>query len=275
MTKLEGKVALITGAGRGIGRATAQKLAAEGARVLLNDLDEGPAHETLDAIRAAGGTALACVGSVIDPGFAERFVQMALSFFNGLDIIVNNAGYTWDSPIEQTTDEQFDGMYEVNVKAQFRILRAAAAPIFAFHRQETAEGRSVTRKIVNVSSMSGTGGNPGQIAYATAKSAVLGLTRTVAKEWGRYNVCVNCVAFGLIETRLTQPQAPGETTIAVDGRELPVGLHPDVIAAARQGIPLGRAGRPEDAANGIYLLCVPESDYISGQVLLVGGGLVL
>jgi 3-oxoacyl-[acyl-carrier protein] reductase len=271
--KLTGKVALVSGAGRGIGRATALKLASDGARVVVNDLDDGPAAETVAAIMGAGGTAAACVGSVVDPAFAQRFVDTALSAYGGLDIIINNAGYTWDSPIEQTTDEQFDGMYDVNVKAHFRILRAAAEPIIAFHRRETAEGRSVVRKVVNISSMSGTGGSPGQIAYATAKSAILGFTKTMSKEWGRYNVCVNCVAFGLIQTRLTRPSEDGAQLVAVGGNTVRMGLSRDVLSAVNAGIPLGRPGTPEDAAGGVYLLCLPESDYISGQILLVGGGL--
>jgi 3-oxoacyl-[acyl-carrier protein] reductase len=270
---LEGKVALITGAGRGIGRATALKLAGRGARVVVNDFDETPALDTVEAIRQAGGTAVACVGSVIDPAFADRFIQTALDQWGGLDIIINNAGYTWDSPIEQCSDEQFDRMYDVNVKAHFRILRAAAGPIMAMHKREAAEGRSVVRKIVNISSMSGTGGSPGQIAYATAKSAVVGFTKTMAKEWGQYNVCVNCVAFGLIETRLTQVSNGGGETIGIDGKDIRIGLDSAVLDAVRAGVPLGRPGTPEDAAGGVYLLCLPESDYITGQTLLVGGGL--
>ena len=273
MSKLDNKVALITGAGRGIGRATALKLASEGARVVVNDLDPEEAGTTVAAIVAAGGAATVCVGSVIDPNFAGRLIETALAVYGGLDIIINNAGYTWDSAIEATTDEQFDGMYDVNVKAHFRILRAAAGPIMAFHEREAAEGRRVVRKVVNISSMSGTGGSPGQIAYATAKSAILGFTKTMSKEWGRYNVCVNCVAFGLIDTRLTQQIEPMRSTINVDGHKLPVGLSAEVLDAVRAGIPLGRSGTPEDAAGGVYLLCIPESDYISGQVLLVGGGL--
>ena len=273
MSKLDNKVALITGAGRGIGRATALKLASEGARVVVNDLDPAEAGTTVAAIVAAGGAATVCVGSVIDPNFAGRFIETALAVYGGLDIIINNAGYTWDSAIEATTDEQFDGMYDVNVKAHFRILRAAAGPIKAFHEREASEGRSVVRKVVNISSMSGTGGSPGQIAYATAKSAIPGFTKTMSKEWGRYNVCVNCVAFGLIDTRLTQQIEPMRSTINVDGHKLPVGLSAEVLDAVRAGIPLGRSGTPEDAAGGVYLLCIPESDYISGQVLLVGGGL--
>jgi 3-oxoacyl-[acyl-carrier protein] reductase len=168
MTKLAGKVALVTGAGRGIGRATALKLSSEGASLVVNDLDEGPAAETVAAIIEAGGKAVPCTGSVIEDGFAERFVEMGLDRFGGLDILVNNAGYQWDSRIEDATDEQLDAMYEVHVKGQFRMLRAAIGPIKMLRARELAEGRNVTRKIVNVSSISGTDGSPSQIAYAVA-----------------------------------------------------------------------------------------------------------
>jgi 3-oxoacyl-[acyl-carrier protein] reductase len=273
MSKLTGKVALVTGAGRGIGRATAIKLASEGASVVVNDLDEGPAGETIAAIAQAGGMAVPCVGSVIEPDFAERFVQTALDRFGGLDIIVNNAGYQWDSRIEDATDEQLDAMYEVHVKGQFRVLRAAIGPIKQLRARELAEGRNVTRKVVNVSSISGTDGSPTQIAYAVAKSAIVGLTRTVSKDWGQYNICVNSVAFGVIITRLTTTRMPGETEIDVDGRRITVGVDDGVIDGLSGVIPLARTGTPEDAAGGIYLFCIPESDYISGQVLVVAGGL--
>jgi 3-oxoacyl-[acyl-carrier protein] reductase len=273
MTKLAGKVALVTGAGRGIGRATALKLASEGASLVVNDLDQGPAAETVAAIAAAGGKAVACVGSVIDDGFAEHFVETALDRFGGLDILVNNAGYQWDSRIEDATDEQLDAMYEVHVKGQFRMLRAAIGPIKQLREHELSLGRDVTRKIVNVSSISGTDGSPTQIAYAVAKSAIVGLTRTVSKDWGPYNICVNCVAFGVIITRLTTTKVPGETVIEVDGRQITVGVDDGVIEGLSNFIPLGRVGTPEDAAGGIYLFCIPESDYVSGQVLVVAGGL--
>jgi 3-oxoacyl-[acyl-carrier protein] reductase len=273
MSKLAGRVALVTGAGRGIGRATALKLASEGARLVVNDLDEAPAVDTVAAIIEAGGKAVPCVGSVIEDGFAEHFMQTALDRFGGLDILVNNAGYQWDSRIEDATDEQLDAMYEVHVKGQFRMLRAAIGPIKELRAAELAEGREVTRKIVNVSSISGTDGSPTQIAYAVAKSAIVGLTRTVSKDWGPYNICVNCVAFGVIITRLTTTKIPGETVIDVDGRRITVGVDDGVIDGLSNFIPLGRVGTPEDAAGGIYLFCIPESDYVSGQVLVVAGGL--
>jgi len=256
MTKLDGKVALVTGAGRGIGRAIALKLAREGASVVVNDLDDEPAAETVTAIGAEGGAAAACNGSVVEPGFAERFVQTALDRFGGLDIIVNNAGFTRDNVIQKMTDEQFQAVLDVHVTAPFRILRAAAEPIRRFAKQEAEEGREVFRKVVNISSVSGLHGNAGQINYAAGKAAVVGMTKTLAKEWGRYRVNVNCVAFGFINTRMTEPL----------GNER-------LDALAKQQIPLGRLGTVEEAANGVYLFCIPESDYISGQVITVGGGI--
>jgi 3-oxoacyl-[acyl-carrier protein] reductase len=273
MTKLQGKVALISGSGRGIGRALALKLAGEGARVVVNDLDEAPAADVVETIRKAGGDAVACAGSVTAPGFADRFVGMAMETFGGLDIIVNNAGYTWDSVIQKMSDEQFQTMLDVHLVAPFRILRAAAEPIRVLAKKDAEAGREVFRKVVNISSMAGTNGNAGQANYSSAKAALVGLTKTLSKEWGRYKVNVNCVAYGFIDTRLTQPMNQPDSKVMIDGREMQVG----VPAATRQTlpmmVPLGRAGTPEEAAGAVYLFCIPESDYVSGQVLVVGGGI--
>lgn len=273
MTKLAGKVALISGSGRGIGRAVALKLASDGASIVVNDLDEDPAAEVVRTIRAAGGRAVACVGSVTAPDFGERFVQMALKEFNGLDIIVNNAGYTLDGVVQKQTDEQFQEMLDVHVVAPFRILRAAAEPIRMFSKREAAEGHEVFRKVVNISSVAGTQGSAGQINYSSAKSALVGMTKTMSKEWGRYKVCVNCVAFGLIETRLTKSIDDPSSRITIQGRQIQTGVASATLNALGSMVPLGRAGTPEEAAGGIYLLCIPESNYVSGQVLLVGGGI--
>jgi 3-oxoacyl-[acyl-carrier protein] reductase len=273
MTKLQGKVAVISGSGRGIGRALALKLASEGARVVVNDLDEEPAADVVEAIKTAGGQAVACVGSVTAPGFADRFVGMAMETFGGLDIIVNNAGYTWDSVIQKMSDEQFQTMLDVHLVAPFRILRAAAEPIRVLAKKDAEEGREVFRKVVNISSMAGTNGNAGQANYSSAKAALVGLTKTLSKEWGRYKVNVNCVAYGFIDTRLTQANNQPDSKVMIDGREMQVG----VPAATRQTlpmmVPLGRAGTAEEAAGAVYLFCIPESNYVSGQVLVVGGGI--
>lgn len=270
--KLEGKVALITGSGRGIGQAIALKLAAEGARIVVNDLDAAPAQETVEAIRAAGGEAVACVGSVATPDFAERFVGTAVNEYEGLDIVVNNAGYTWDSVVQKMTDEQWYAMIDVHLTAPFRILRAAQPVIRALSKAETEVGRRVVRKVVNISSVAGLFGNAGQANYATAKAGIVGMTQTLAKEWGRMNVTVNCVAFGFIQTRLTASTAEA-TTANIEGREIKVGINPGLLAMMEQSIPLGRGGTPEEAAGAVYLLCAPESDYVSGQTLMCTGGL--
>lgn len=271
---LDGKVALVTGAGRGIGRAIALKLASEGARVVVNDLDDLPGNETVEQIVSLGGQAAACNGSVVEPAFAARFVTTALDRFNGLDIIVNNAGFTWDSVIQKMSDEQFQAVMDVHVTAPFRILRAAAEPIRRFAKAESEQGREVFRKVVNISSVSGLGGNAGQVNYAAAKAAVVGMTKTLAKEWGRYRVNVNCVAFGFIQTRMTQPLDAASTPVDVGGRAIKYGVQPALLdTLEKQQIPLGRLGTVEEAANGVYLFCTPESNYISGQVVTVGGGI--
>lgn len=270
--KLEGKVALITGSGRGIGRSIALKLASEGAHVVVNDLDEAPAQEVVAAIRAAGGQAVACIGSVTAPDFAERFIGTAVSAFKGLDIIVNNAGYTWDNVVQKMTDEQWYAMLDVHLTAPFRILRAAQPVIRALSKQEKEAGKSVVRKVVNISSVAGLFGNAGQTNYSTAKAGIVGMTQTLAKEWGRMNVTVNCVAYGFIKTRLTV-SADSDATENIDGREIKVGVNPDLMVAMERSIPLGRGGTPDEAAGAVYLLCIPESDYVSGQTLMCSGGL--
>ena len=270
--KLAGKTAIVTGAGRGIGRAIALKLAGDGARIVVNDLDAAPAAETVASIESAGGRAIACAGSVTEKGFAERFVKTAVDGFGGLDIIVNNAGFTWDNVIQKMTDEQFDAIIDVHLKAPFRILRAASDFIRAAAKTEAAAGLPIYRKVVNISSVSGTYGNPGQANYSSAKAGVLGLTRAMAREWGRYKVTVNAVAFGVIETRLTAAPAHGGASISIEGHDIPVGLNPDAFKALDRIIPLGRPGTVDDAAGAVYLLCIPESNYITGEVLTCGGG---
>jgi 3-oxoacyl-[acyl-carrier protein] reductase len=273
MFTLESKTALVTGAGRGIGRAIAETLAARGASVLINDLDELPAADAASAIRTAGGTAAHLAGSVTDPAFPQQLVDAAIANFGGLDIIVNNAGYTWDSVIQKTTDEQFQAMLDVHAVAPFRILRAASAHIRESAKREAAEGRRVMRKVVNITSIAGTDGNAGQVGYSSAKSAVLGLTKTLAKEWGRYNVNVNAVGFGIIETRLTQALDPEAGTIAVLGRRIPVGVPPAFLEKLKVACPLGRSGTVEEAAGAVLFFCSPLSDYVTGEVLICGGGL--
>ncbi|MBV6754860.1 SDR family NAD(P)-dependent oxidoreductase [Rhodococcus opacus] len=266
MGKLDHRTAIVSGSGRGIGREIALKLASEGARVVVNDLDAGPAEDTVAAVRAIGGEAVTCVGSVTEDDFAQRFVDTALDAFGGLDIIVNNAGYYWNDLVEDLGDEQWDAILDVNLRAPFRILRAAQ-PVFRNNRVEHH------RKVVNISSNAGLVGNERQANYSSAKSGVVGLTKALAREWGRYRVNVNAVAFGWISTRLTEPATAGSgSVIDVDGRAVSVGLRAGRADALLNTIPLGRAGTAEEAAGAVYLLCTPESDYISGQCLACDAG---
>jgi len=274
VSKLDGKVAYVTGSGRGIGRAVALKLAFEGAKVVVNDLDQEPADEVVAEIVSSGGEAIAVVGSVTEDGFAERFITTGIETFGGVDIVVNNAGYTWDSMIHKMSDEQFDAMIDVHLKAPFQILRAASAFIRNAAAEEAADDREVFRKVVNISSVAGTGGNVGQANYSSAKSGVIGLTKTLAKEWGRLKVNVNCVAFGFIDTRLTEA-TDDKKTIVVEGNEVAIGIPKKVHQGFSAMIPMGRGGTVEEAAGGVYLLCTPESNYISGQTIIVGGGITL
>ncbi len=270
--RLEGKVAIVSGAGRGIGREIALKLAGEGARIVVNDLDLEPAEEVVQAIKAIGGDAVSCAGSVTAPDFAERFVGTAVDRFAGLDIIVNNAGYTWDNVIQKMTDEQWYAMLDCHLTAPFRILRAAQPVIKGLAGAQAGEASRTIRKVVNVSSMAGLFGNVGQINYAAGKAGIVGMTKTLAKEWGRLGVTVNAIAYGLIKTRLTASAAEGET-VKIEGRDIKVGVNPGLMTAMEQSIPLGRAGTPEEAAGAVFLFCIPESDYISGQTLVCSGGL--
>ena len=271
--KLAGRVAIVSGSGRGIGQAIAQKLAQEGAMVVVNDLDPGAAEAAVATILAAGGQAVACTGNVTGDGFAQRFVDTALHHYGDLHIIVNNAGYTWDDPIHQMDDRQWAALLEVHLTAPFRILRAAGPHFRQAAKDEAAAGREVFRKVVNISSIVGIQGRAGQANYAAAKAGVNGLTVALAKEWGRHKVNVNSVAFGMIRTRLTGAAADGSTWIDIDGQRIEVGHNPSLAKGADAAIPLGRPGTPAEAADAVYLLCSPESNYISGQVLVCAGGL--
>ena len=263
MVTLEGKSALVTGAGRGIGEATARKLASCGARVLVNDLDA----DVADAVASSIPGAVAYPADLTDAEAADHVVEAALDTFGGLDIVVNNAGYIWHSAIHNMSDEQWDAMIDIHASAQFRILRA-----YGRWLRGNAGSDSPTRKVVNISSTMGVHGGATQLAYSAGKAAVVGITKTLAKEWGRFNVTVNAVAFGAIETRLTSPYEREPNISMVKGQPRKVGLSLEQIEAAKQASPLGRLGTPEDAANSIYLMCAPESDWITGEVILASGG---
>jgi len=271
--KLEGKVALITGSGRGIGRELALMLAKDGAHIVVNDLDADPGNQTVEDIIAMGAKAVACNGSVTDDDFPERFINTAIDTFGGLDIIVNNAGYTWDNVIQKMDDDQWQAILDCHVTAPFRILRAAQPHIKRLFLEEQEKGITNYRKVVNISSTSGMNGNAGQINYSTAKAGVVGMAKTMAKEWGRYNVNVNAVGFGLIKTRLTDADAKkDESTIDIEGNKIKVGVNSALFEAAKTMIPLGRPGTPQEAAGAIYMFCIPESNYVTGQILMCHGG---
>jgi 3-oxoacyl-[acyl-carrier protein] reductase len=273
MKKLADKVALVSGSGRGIGRAIALKLASEGAAIVVNDIDAAPAAAVVAEIGAAGGRAVAVAGDVTAADFGERFVVAALDRFGGVDIIVNNAGYAWDNVIQRTDAEQFQAMLDVHALAPFRILKAAFEPIRARVKAEAAEGREVFRKVVNVSSIVAVGGNPGQLSYSAGKAALIGMTKTLSKEWGRYKVNVNAVAYGAIETRIAQAVEGKKPLVKIGEREVEMGIPADLHKMTSTMIPLGRWGTPEEAADAAYLFCIPESNFISGQVITVAGGM--
>jgi 3-oxoacyl-[acyl-carrier protein] reductase len=272
MGMIEGKVAILTGSGRGIGAATAKLFGAESASVVVSDLDPAPAEETAAAIRAAGGKAVVVAGDVTDPAFPAQLIQATLDSFGGIDIIVNNAGYTWDGVIQNMTDKQWYAMLDVHTTAPFRILREASQFIReAAKKEQAANGHANPRKVVNVTSVSGVYGNAGQANYSTAKAGVTGLTKTLAKEWGRYNVQVNCVCYGFIDTRLTAAKESAEKVVR-EGEEIQLGVPDQMRQMAPLLIPLGRPGTPEEAAGPLLFLASPLSNYVSGIVLEVTGG---
>jgi 3-oxoacyl-[acyl-carrier protein] reductase len=269
---LEGKTALVTGAGRGIGRAIAAKLAVAGAAVMVNDLDEPALLETESLLRTNGCAAHHLAGDLTALSFPETLVKATLDTFGSIDIIVNNAGYSWDNVIQKMSDEQFQAMLEIHLVVPFRVLRAASCYIRETAKNEIANGKRVMRKVVNITSIAGTDGNAGQAAYSSGKAGVIGLTRTMAKEWGRYNVNVNAVGFGLIETRLAQPLTGAEANIEMKGQRIRIGVQQSMLDSVKSACPLGRLGTPEEAAGAVLFFCCPLSDYVTGEVLICGGG---
>jgi 3-oxoacyl-[acyl-carrier protein] reductase len=265
---LDGKAAIVTGSARGIGRATAELLAEHGAKVLINDLDGDVAEEASKEIQTE---TVAVAGDLTKEGVCEQLVDRAAEAFGQIDIVVNNAGYTWDGPIHKMADDQFQAMLEIHTVVPFRVLRAAAPHLREPAKEERNEGREVFRKVVNVSSISGTMGNAGQANYSAAKAGVVGLTKTLAKEWGQFKINVNAVAFGFVETRLTAAKEEGGT-FTKDGEEIALGIPEQMRAMAAAIIPLGRPATPAEAAGPVLFLCSPWSNYVSGQVLNVTGG---
>ena len=270
---LQDRVAIITGSGRGIGQAAAFQFAREGAKVVVSDIDPEPANQTVEEIKNAGGEAIAYAGDVTTDGFAEGIVKAAADAFGAIHILVNNAGYTWDGVVHKMSDNMFDAMMNIHVKAPFQIIRAAAPYFRDAAKKEMTEGKLAARKIINISSMAGTSGNAGQANYSSAKSAVLGLTKTMAKEWGRFNVQSNCVAYGWIDTRLTKAKEKITDALERDGEKVAIGIPEAQRQAMTMMIPMGRAGTPDEAAAVILFLASPLSNYVSGQVIEVSGGL--
>jgi 3-oxoacyl-[acyl-carrier protein] reductase len=268
MGVLDGKAAIVTGSARGIGRATAELLAEQGARVLINDLDADVAEQAASEI---SGETTVFGGDLTKEGVPDQLIQRAVDEFGQIDIIVNNAGYTRDGVAHKMTDDQFQAMLDIHTVVPFRILRAAAPHLREPAKQEKEEGREVFRKVVNVSSISGTMGNAGQVNYSAGKAGVVGLTKTLAKEWGQFKINVNAVAFGFVETRLTAAKESGNV-MTKDGEEIQLGIPEQMRAMAAMIIPIGRPASPEEAAGPVFFLCSPWSDYVHGQVLNVTGG---
>jgi 3-oxoacyl-[acyl-carrier protein] reductase len=269
MKVLEGKAAIVTGSGRGIGLATASLLAEHGAQVVVNDLDSDVAAAAADSI---GGDAVPVAADLTADDACNQLVEAAVGAFGRLDIIVNNAGYVWDGPVHKMSDEQFRAMLEIHTVAPFRMLRAAAPYFRDPAKAERAEGVEVFRKVVNVTSIAGTMGSAGQVNYAAGKAGVVGLTKTLAKEWGPLKVNVNAIAFGFIDTRMTAPRDQAETFTGPSGETIPMGTPDALRGAASSLIPLGRSATPEEAAGAVFLLCSPWSNYVHGHVLNATGG---
>ena len=268
MGVLDDKVAIVTGSARGIGRATAELLSSQGAKVLINDLDTDVAEQAAKEIQ--GDTAV-FAGDLTKESVPDQLVQKAIDEFGKIDIIVNNAGYTLDAPIHKMSDDWFQRMLDIHLIAPFRIIRAAAPHLREPAKKEKEAGEEVFRKIVNVSSISGTMGNAGQANYSAGKSGIVGLTKTLAKEWGQFKVNVNAVAFGFIETRLTASKDESNA-MEIDGQKVQLGIPDQMRGMASMLIPLGRPGTPEEAAGGVFFLCSPWSNYVHGQTLNITGG---
>jgi 3-oxoacyl-[acyl-carrier protein] reductase len=268
MGLLDGKSAIITGSARGIGRATAELFVSEGARVLINDIDGDVAEQASSEI---DGETAVFSGDLTKEGVPDELVKKAIDEFGQVDILVNNAGYTWDGVIHKMTDEQFQAMLDIHTIVPFRMARAVAPSWREAAKAEMGEGNEVFRKIVNITSISGTMGNAGQVNYSAAKAGVTGLTKTLAKEWGQFKINVNAVAFGFIETRLTQSKEQGGE-IEREGERIELGIPEQTRAMASMIIPLGRPAQPDEAAKPVLFLCSPLSDYVHGQVLNVTGG---
>ena len=272
MNLLSGKTAIITGSGRGIGAATAELFTQHGANVVISDIDPAPAEATAIKIVASGGQAISVAADVTDDGGIEELVGQTINTFGGIDILVNNAGYTWDGMMHKMSDEQWDAMLAVHLTAPFKIIRACIPYMREQAKKEIAEnGQAKARKIVNISSTSGTRGNVGQANYAAGKAGIIGLTKTLSQEWGRFNIQVNAVAFGMIDTRLTQSEGTDNFTER-DGQRVKLGIPEQNRQMAPMVIPMGRPGTAQEAAGPVLFLASDLANYVSGQVIEVAGG---
>lgn len=268
MGVLDDKVAIVTGSARGIGRATAELLASQGAKVVINDLDADVAQQTASEIQ---GETTVFAGDLTKGDTPDQLVQTAIDAWGKLDIVVNNAGYTLDAPVHKLSDDWWQRMIDIHLTVPFKVIRAAAPHLREPAKQEKERGEEVFRKIVNVSSTSGMFGNAGQANYSAGKLGVVGLTKTLAKEWGQFKVNCNAVAFGFVETRLTASKVD-DNTMEIGGEKVQLGIPDQLRGMAQMLIPLGRPATPEEAAGGVFFLCSPWSNYVHGQVLNVTGG---
>lgn len=254
---LDDRVALVTGAGRGIGKAIALRLAADGAAVVINDVDADVAAEAVAEVERAGGRAAVAIGSVADPAATDAMVEVAERELGTLDIVVNNAGLTRDSTLHRMTDETWDLVLDVVLRGTFNVCRSAA-------RLLRSKDAAHNRKVVNISSINGVHGVAGNVNYSAAKAGVIGLTKALAREWAPLRINVNAVAPGFIEgTRLTAARDEGDV----------LGIPPEALARIVSQIPIGRPGQPEDVAALVAWLSSPDSDYLTGQVVEIHGGL--
>lgn len=273
MALLQDKVAIITGSGRGIGAATAKLFAQHGAKVIVTDIDPKPSDQTAQEITEAGGKAHSVPADVTDAGGVEELVGQTVNQFGGVDILVNNAGYTWDGMAHKMGDEQWEAMLAVHLTAPFKIIQACIPYMREVAKKEIAEhGQAKARKIINISSTSGTRGNVGQVNYAAGKAGIIGVTKTLSKEWGAFNIQVNAVAFGFVETRLTQADEQGDFTER-EGQKIKLGIPDQMRQMATMMIPMGRPGTTEEAAGPVLFFASNLSNYVSGQVLEITGGL--
>jgi 3-oxoacyl-[acyl-carrier protein] reductase len=264
---IEGRVAIVTGAGRGIGQGVALKLAEEGAQVVVNDLEQAPLDDTIRQIEAMGGRVAGLAGSVTEEGIGERLASLAVERFGDVHVVVTAAGYTWDGMAHRMSDEQWQAIIDVHLTGTFRVVRDAFKVMRENAREAIDRGeRPVARHIVTISSQSGFG-NLGQVNYAAAKAGIVGLTRTIALEGAMFNVLANSVAFGVIDTRLTRARESQEERFGQAVLGIPEAQREKMVDL----LPMKRVGTVDEAVGPIVFLCSDPSNYVSGALLEVNG----